>query len=262
MGTLTPVSETTGSLNSIANHIDDVANPHSVTQTQVGLSNVDNTSDVNKPVSTAQQAALDLHSNDVANPHAVTQTQVGLGNVDNTSDVDKPVSTAQQGALDAHTTNLSNPHTVTQTQVGLSNVDNTSDVNKPVSTAQQTAIDNAVAGLMDYKGGYDATTNTPDLDTSPVGVLKGDSYTVTVGGSFFTEVVEAGDIVIAEIDSPTVLTDWTVVNKNLPYTPVNRAGDTMTGDLVLNADPTAALGAATKQYVDDTAFLNALIYGG
>lgn len=35
-------------------------NPHAVTQTQVGLGNVDNTSDVDKPVSTAQQTALDL----------------------------------------------------------------------------------------------------------------------------------------------------------------------------------------------------------
>lgn len=41
-------------------HIADVDNPHATTKTQVGLSNVDNTSDVNKPVSTAQQAALDL----------------------------------------------------------------------------------------------------------------------------------------------------------------------------------------------------------
>ncbi len=37
---------------------------------------------------------------------------------------------------------------------------------------------------------------------------------------------------------------------SLGYTPVNRAGDTMTGALVLHADPAAALGAATKQYVD------------
>lgn len=34
-------------------------NPHGVTKTQVGLGNVDNTSDANKPVSTATQAALD-----------------------------------------------------------------------------------------------------------------------------------------------------------------------------------------------------------
>lgn len=34
------------------------------------------------------------------------------------------------------------------------------------------------------------------------------------------------------------------------YTPVDRAGDTMTGALTLHADPSAALQAATKQYVD------------
>lgn len=36
----------------------------------------------------------------------------------------------------------------------------------------------------------------------------------------------------------------------LAYTPANKAGDTFTGPVVLNADPSVALGAATKQYVD------------
>ena len=40
-------------------HIADTNNPHSVTATQVGLGNCDNTSDADKPVSTAQQTALD-----------------------------------------------------------------------------------------------------------------------------------------------------------------------------------------------------------
>lgn len=38
---------------------------------------------------------------------------------------------------------------------------------------------------------------------------------------------------------------------SLGYTPVNKAGDTMTGDLILNADPTNVLGAVTKQYADN-----------
>lgn len=41
-------------------HYANTSNPHSVTKSQVGLSNADNTSDANKPVSTAQQTALDL----------------------------------------------------------------------------------------------------------------------------------------------------------------------------------------------------------
>lgn len=40
-------------------HIANVSNPHQVTKAQVGLGNCDNTSDLDKPVSTAQQTALD-----------------------------------------------------------------------------------------------------------------------------------------------------------------------------------------------------------
>ena len=78
-------------------------------KTAVGLSNVDNTSDADKPVSTATQTALDgkasttdlsNHIGDTSNPHSVTASQVGLGNVDNTSDADKPISTAQQAEFD------------------------------------------------------------------------------------------------------------------------------------------------------------------
>jgi hypothetical protein len=43
----------------IGNHIADTNNPHSVTKAQVGLGNVDNTSDLDKPISTATQTALD-----------------------------------------------------------------------------------------------------------------------------------------------------------------------------------------------------------
>ncbi len=48
------------------NHINDKANPHEVTKAQVGLGNVDNTSDMSKPVSTAQRTAIDAKAS-VAN---------------------------------------------------------------------------------------------------------------------------------------------------------------------------------------------------
>jgi hypothetical protein len=41
-------------------HVSDIDNPHNVTKTQLGLSNVDNTSDLDKPISTATQNALNL----------------------------------------------------------------------------------------------------------------------------------------------------------------------------------------------------------
>jgi hypothetical protein len=76
-----------------------------LTKSSVGLANVDNTTDANKPVSTATQTALDLKA-PLADPtftgtvSGVTKSHVGLGNVDNTSDANKPVSTATQTALD------------------------------------------------------------------------------------------------------------------------------------------------------------------
>ncbi len=56
----------------------------------VGLGNVDNTSDANKPVSTAQAIAIDVvqddldgHKSNYLNPHNTNKVQVGLGNVVN-----------------------------------------------------------------------------------------------------------------------------------------------------------------------------------
>jgi hypothetical protein len=87
-------------------------------KTAVGLGNVDNTSDANKPVSSATQTALNLKENTITATTSadyyrgdktfatLNKSAVGLGNVDNTSDANKPVSTATQTALDAKTNKL------------------------------------------------------------------------------------------------------------------------------------------------------------
>lgn len=68
------------------NHIENKGNPHGVTKEDVGLENVDNTSDLSKPISYITQAALDekvnseifsSHASNAENPHAVTAEQVG-----------------------------------------------------------------------------------------------------------------------------------------------------------------------------------------
>jgi hypothetical protein len=82
-------------------HVQNTSNPHGVTKAQVGLSNADNTSDADKPVSAATQTAITAHTGNMNNPHSVTKAQVGLGNVDNTADANKPVSTAQAAAIAA-----------------------------------------------------------------------------------------------------------------------------------------------------------------
>jgi len=74
-----------------------------VTLADINLDNVDNTSDADKPVSTAQQAALNGKATTTAltNGLASKADAAAISNIDNTSDADKPVSTAQQTALDA-----------------------------------------------------------------------------------------------------------------------------------------------------------------
>lgn len=77
----------------VDSHIGNKSNPHRVTKAQVGLGNVNNTSDANKPVSTAQATAiadakaagtnaqtnLTTHMQNMSNPHRVTRDQLGLG---------------------------------------------------------------------------------------------------------------------------------------------------------------------------------------
>lgn len=54
----------------LSTHEQDTNNPHDVTKTQVGLGNVDNTSDIDKPVSTAQATAL----NNAVSEHNTSDT--------------------------------------------------------------------------------------------------------------------------------------------------------------------------------------------
>lgn len=89
-------SDVTALETKVNNHIANKSNPHTVTKTQVGLGNVNNTSDVDKPVSTAQataiadakaagttaQTSINSHAGRKDNPHTVTRAQLGLATTD------------------------------------------------------------------------------------------------------------------------------------------------------------------------------------
>lgn len=89
-------SDVTALETKVNNHIANKSNPHVVTKTQVGLGNVNNTSDANKPVSTAQataiadakaagtaaQTSINSHAGRKDNPHVVTRAQLSLATTD------------------------------------------------------------------------------------------------------------------------------------------------------------------------------------
>ena len=86
-------------------------------------------------------------------------------------------------------------------------------------------VDQAVTGALSYQGGYNAATNTPDLDSSPSSAIKkGWTYTVTADGLFFTEQVRVGDVLIAEQDAPTTLANWTTVQNNIDLADASTVG--------------------------------------
>ena len=83
-----------------------------------------------------------------------------------------------------------------------------------------TAIQAALTGLVEFKGGYDATTNTPVLDSrgTQIAAAVGDYYVVTAAGTFYGEVVEIGDSLICQTATSSgtgSLSDWVTVQSNI-----------------------------------------------
>jgi hypothetical protein len=164
-----------------------------LTKSDVGLGNVDNTSDANKPVSTATQTALNLKANiasptftgtvtiptgaSITAPTGIVKADVGLGNVDNTSDANKPVSTATQTALNLKANiasptftgtvtiptgaSITAPTGIVKADVGLGNVDNTSDATK--NAAASTLTNKRIQPRVSVAAS--ASTLTPEKDT-------------------------------------------------------------------------------------------------
>ncbi len=94
----------------LSSHTSNTGNPHSVTKTQAGLGNVDNTSDTDKPVSTAQQTAIDA---------AVVGLYDNKGSYDantNTPDLDTSPSGIKNG--DAYTVSVAGTFYTESTEVG------------------------------------------------------------------------------------------------------------------------------------------------
>jgi hypothetical protein len=285
-----------------------------ISASKVGLANVDNTSDLSKPVSTATQTALDLKASNtalelkasstdlalkaditdlnlkapIASPtftgtvSGIDATMVGLTNVNNTTDANKPISSATQTALDlkANASDVSTSFTlkatilsptftgivsgITATMVGLGNVNNTSDASKPISTATQTALD--------LKGTVKKVNGVSPNSAGEIAISLGRNYTGVYNGGFFTTsgTPVEGDIFIVSGD-PTgsnngrtfifVSTSWNEITNNIGTTDaryVQLAGSTMQGNLLfptgkkitLTDQPSLATDAANMAYVD------------
>lgn len=216
-------------------------------KSDVGLSNVDNTSDLDKPISTATQTALNSKY-DTSNPAGyitlaevpasavtsvntqtgdvvLTKTDVGLSNVDNTSDLNKPISTATQTALNGKQDSLGfTPENVanksTDTNLGNSNT------LYPSQNAVKVYVDNSVAagsapdattlskGIIQLSGDLGGTATSP---TVPALATKQD--TLVSGANIKSingqSIVGSGDLTVGgAVDSVNGQTGVVVLDKS------------------------------------------------
>lgn len=189
----------------IQTHISSTANPHSVTKAQVGLGNVDNTSDVNKPISTATQTALNGKVDKNTAITGATKTKItydskGLvtGGADllaadiptltasKISDFDTEVANntavaANTAKVSNVTTNLSTTYTTTSATVVSS--DGTNATIAEASGTQAGVMSVAHHNKLD---GIEANANAyvlPVASTSIGGVKSGADITVDASGN-------------------------------------------------------------------------------
>ncbi len=261
--------------------------PLGITASDVGLGSVNNTTDANKPVSTATQTALDFKAN-LDSPTFIGTVNLPSGTVISgmiaegtivTADIaDTAVTAGKIGAEAVTTAKIADQAVtnakiatgaVTKDMVGLADADNTSDANKPISSDTQTALDlksplasptftGTVSGITKAMVDLGNVDNTSDVN-KPVSTaaqaaldlkapLADPTFTGTVAGVTKSMVGLGSVDNTADSAKPVSTATQAALDAKL-----NLAGGTMTGALTLSGAPTSDLHAANKLYVDNVA---------
>ncbi|MDE7252114.1 MAG: hypothetical protein K2O32_04150 [Acetatifactor sp.] len=182
-------------------HIKNKNNPHNVTKEQVGLGNVDNTSDINKPVSTAQQSAI---NSAISNHNASTSTHTDIRNLiskltarlNTLADSDDTTLDQLSEIVDYIKNNKSLIDGITTSKVNVSDIiDNltSADTNKPLSAKQGKVLKDLI----------DALTNTiPTVNNGILTIQKNGTNIQTFAANQSTNVT-------ANITVPTKTSELT-----------------------------------------------------
>jgi len=184
-----------------------------ISASKVGLQNVNNTSDVNKPVSTLQQAAL-------ATKLAIADTSAMLANYAKTLDVNSAVATKlaiadtaamldRRIARDTSYLSLRIDTKVDQLNQSLDiNADGTSDIKFPSVKAVKTYVDSSIVANGGSSNSNNSNSTVADADASTKGVIKlaGDlsgtaAIPVVANGAITTDKLANNSVTDAKIAS-------------------------------------------------------------
>lgn len=169
-----------------------------------------------------------------------------LGTLSNQTDLQNALN-AKQNSLGFTPENVANKSTSVST-------DGTSDTKYPSVKAIKDYADSLVAGLLDYRGGYDASVNTfPTSGGSGTAgaISKGDMFIISIAGTLGGTAVQVGDSLIASVDTPAqTASNWNILNSNITYVPEDIANKDTDVTLSLNSDTKYPTQKAVKTYVD------------
>ena len=228
-----------------------ITSPTGIVKADVGLGNVDNTSDASKNAATA---TLTNKTFDTA----------GTGNSLLINGVAVTSSTGTGAVVRSSSPAITTPTGIVKGDVGLGNVDNTSDTNKPVSTAQGTAI------ALKANIASPTFTGTPAAPTATLGtnstqlattafvnaaVTAGTSGVASIGGatgaitlgsnlSIASNVLLNGASALGNIQGLKTLNNATDANNDIDVTVGGARDTTNVADLILSSTITKRLDAA------------------
>ena len=189
-----------------------------------------------------------------------TVTEVSSTNT-NTLTVSDPTGAAQITAVTGSVTNVSNKlargQDIYNFTTGLTvndltdptanfDVNNNKIINLTTPTlandaANKSYVDNVLAGsgALIYQGAYNATQTPPSA-----GVMQGWTYAVTVAGNaggFWSPSLNIGDLIIANVNTPTSITEWTEVQANIDVATAGTSVTSIKGIAGFNEDDFTAV---------------------